>query len=66
MDGAMAHYAAVLKRDFGKDVSRIRGSAAAGGLGAGLLAFLKAKLVPGRDGSCLAGCEKAHGARIWF
>lgn len=47
MDRAMAHYAAVLKRDLGKDVSRIQGSAAAGGLGAGLLAFLKAKLVPG-------------------
>jgi glycerate kinase len=47
IDRALARYAAVLKHDLRKDVSRIPGSAAAGGLGAGLLAFLRAKLVPG-------------------
>jgi glycerate kinase len=47
IESALAHYAAVIKRSLGKDVANIPGSAAAGGLGAGLLAFLNAKLVPG-------------------
>jgi len=45
----LTHYASVLKIDLGKDVANIPGSGAAGGLGAGLLAFLNAKLKRGVD-----------------
>jgi glycerate 2-kinase len=47
LDTALAHYADILQRDLGADVTNIPGAGAAGGLGAGLLAFVHAKLVPG-------------------
>lgn len=47
LDAALAHYATVLRRDLGADVAEVPGSGAAGGLGAGLLAFLGARLQPG-------------------
>jgi glycerate kinase len=47
LDAALAHYAEVIKRDLGKDVADVPGSGAAGGLGAGCLAFLNATLKPG-------------------
>lgn len=47
LDRALAHYAAVLHRDLGIDVRDVRGAGAAGGLGAGLVAFLGARLRPG-------------------
>jgi len=47
LDSALAHFAEVLKRDFGKDVSSLSGAGAAGGAGAGLVAFLDARLVRG-------------------
>jgi glycerate kinase len=47
LDAALTHYAAILKRDLGADVAEIPGAGAAGGLGAGLLAFAHAELVPG-------------------
>ncbi len=47
LDAALAQYAAVLHRDLGKDVRDVPGAGAAGGLGAGLLAFLDATLTPG-------------------
>lgn len=47
LDAALAHYAAILKRDLGTDVAKVPGAGAAGGLGAGLLAFTRAELVPG-------------------
>ena len=47
LDAAMAHYAEVLRRDLGVDIANVPGAGAAGGLGAGLLAFLKARLQPG-------------------
>jgi glycerate kinase len=47
LDAALAHYAAVLLRDLGKEVRDVPGAGAAGGLGAGLLAFLNATLTPG-------------------
>jgi len=47
LDAALAHYADVLRRDLGADVRDVPGAGAAGGLGAGLLAFASAKLVPG-------------------
>ena len=47
LDAALAHIAQVIKRDLGKDVAGVPGAGAAGGTGAGLIAFLDASLVPG-------------------
>ena len=47
LDKALAHLAEVIERDFGKRVADIPGAGAAGGTGAGLMAFLEAKLVSG-------------------
>jgi glycerate kinase len=47
LDAALAHYAGIIERDLGKHVRDIPGAGAAGGLGAGLLAFLGATLRPG-------------------
>lgn len=49
LDANLAHCAEVLKRDLGKDVRDVPGAGAAGGLGAGLMAFLGAELKPGVD-----------------
>jgi glycerate kinase len=49
LDEALRHFAAVVHRDLGIDVRDVPGSGAAGGLGAGLIAFLGAKLRPGVD-----------------
>ncbi len=47
MDAALEHYAQTIKRDLGLAVRDVPGAGAAGGLGAGLLAFLHATLRPG-------------------
>lgn len=47
LDAALAHYARIITRDLGLDVGDIPGAGAAGGLGAGLLAFLHARIRPG-------------------
>jgi glycerate kinase len=47
LDRALAHYADVIERDLGIDIRDIPGAGAAGGLGAGLMVFLKARLEPG-------------------
>ena len=47
LDRNLAHYAKLIARDLGVQVDRLAGAGAAGGLGAGLVAFLGAKLVPG-------------------
>jgi glycerate 2-kinase len=49
LDRALGRYAAIIERDLGKSVEFVPGSGAAGGLGAGVLAFLNATLVPGID-----------------
>lgn len=49
LDAALGHYAAVLRDQLGVDVANIPGAGAAGGLGAGLLAFCGAALRPGID-----------------
>lgn len=49
LDQALGHLAAVIHRDLGVDVRHAEGGGAAGGLGAGLLAFLGARLRPGFD-----------------
>ncbi len=47
LDAALAHWAEVIERDLGAHVSDTPGAGAAGGLGAGLIAFLRAELVRG-------------------
>lgn len=47
LDAALAHYARIIERDLGRAVHEIPGAGAAGGLGAGLLAFLHATMRPG-------------------
>ncbi|GAC1690924.1 MAG: glycerate kinase [Ktedonobacteraceae bacterium] len=47
LDAALDHYAQILERDLGQSVRDIPGAGAAGGLGAGLIAFLHATLRPG-------------------
>jgi glycerate kinase len=47
LDSALAHYADVIERDLGIDIRNVPGAGAAGGLGAGLMVFLKAKMQPG-------------------
>ena len=49
LDRALVRYAAVLARDLGCDVADVSGSGAAGGLGAGLLAFCGAQIRSGID-----------------
>lgn len=49
LDAALARYAKIIKRDLGRDVAEIPGAGAAGGLGAGLVAFLAAKVKSGID-----------------
>lgn len=47
LDANLARFASIVKRDMGRSVSDIPGSGAAGGLGAGLIAFLNAELKSG-------------------
>ena len=47
LDRALAHLAEVIEHDLGKRVADLPGAGAAGGTGAGLVAFLDANLLPG-------------------
>lgn len=49
LDAGLSRLAEVLRRDLGVDVSQVPGGGAAGGVGAGALAFLGARLTPGID-----------------
>ncbi|MDB4866535.1 MAG: glycerate kinase [Cohnella sp.] len=49
LDANLVHYASVIKKDVGVDVLELPGAGAAGGLGAGLAAFLGATLRRGVD-----------------
>ena len=49
LDAALSHFAEIVAQDLGADVDRIPGAGAAGGLGAGLIAFLDAQLKTGVD-----------------
>ena len=49
LDANLKHLGKLLKRDLKKDVGRMPGAGAAGGLGAGLVAFAGAKLESGID-----------------
>ncbi|HYF78776.1 MAG TPA: glycerate kinase [Symbiobacteriaceae bacterium] len=44
LDANLQHLAAIMRRDLGQDVEQVPGAGAAGGLGAGLMAFLGATL----------------------
>ena len=65
LDAGLKRLAYVIKHDLGMDVSRLPGGGAAGGLGAGLVAFLGGRLCPGAElviGVCglqekLEGCS---------
>ena len=67
LDAGLRHLASVILRDAGADVASLPGGGAAGGLGAGLVAFLGGRLVPGAERvleACglrgkLAGCDLA-------
>ena len=49
LDRALARFGEVVMRDIGVDMRGVAGAGAAGGLGGGLIAFLKAALRPGVD-----------------
>jgi glycerate 2-kinase len=49
LDAALARLAEIIRRDLGVDVERLPGAGAAGGLGAGLVAFAGARLRPGAE-----------------
>jgi glycerate kinase len=68
LDAALAHYAAIVRRDLGADVAEVPGAGAAGGLGAGLLAFLRARLEPGATLvlDALRFDERLRGAALVF
>jgi glycerate kinase len=66
LDAALDHYARIIRRDLGRDVRDIPGAGAAGGLGAGLLAFLQAALRPGASLvlEAVALAERLQGASL--
>lgn len=49
LDDNLKHFSSVIKKDLKKDVNKIKGAGAAGGLGAGLVAFTKARMKSGVD-----------------
>lgn len=49
LDAALDNYARVIERDLGETVRDVPGAGAAGGLGAGIIAFLGAEIRPGVD-----------------
>ena len=49
LDAALSHFAEVVARDIGVEISDVAGSGAAGGLGGGLIAFVNGQLRAGVD-----------------
>lgn len=49
LDEGLRHFAEIIRTNLGKEVADIPGAGAAGGLGAGLMAFCNATLEPGAD-----------------
>jgi len=68
LDEALANYASIIKKDLGIDVRDLPGAGAAGGLGAGLVAFLNARLVPGIEiiSDAVGFIEHLKGAALVF
>jgi len=65
LDAGLKYFSVVIKQDLGMAVAKLPGAGAAGGLGAGLVAFLKGQMRPGGDivmeavnlPAKLAGCD---------
>ena len=49
LDAGLAHLARMVKEQLGRDIACLPGAGAAGGLAAGAVAFMNARLVPGID-----------------
>lgn len=49
LDANLKHLGKIIKQDLNKDIVNLKGAGAAGGLGAGLVAFAKAKMKSGID-----------------
>ncbi len=49
LEAGLSHFAAVVARDFGRDIAGVPSGGAAGGIAAGLFGVLGARLVPGID-----------------
>ena len=49
LDRNLEHFAVLIRQQLGKEISHVPGAGAAGGLGAGLMAFLGARLMKGFD-----------------
>jgi glycerate 2-kinase len=49
LDEGLRNFSSAVKKSTGKDISNIKGAGAAGGLGAGLIAFLNANIKPGTE-----------------
>jgi glycerate kinase len=66
LDNALARYADVVERFVGRRIRDVPGAGAAGGLGAGLLAFLDARLLSGADLvlGAVAFAERIAGAAL--
>src|SRR5262245_7639787 len=47
LEANLTHFAELVERHLGKNIATVPSGGAAGGLGAGLIAFLKAKVAPG-------------------
>ena len=66
LDRGLRHISGIIERDLHKDVKDIKGAGAAGGMGAGAVAFLGASLERGIDIilSASSFCEKAENADL--
>jgi glycerate kinase len=49
LEAGLAHFAAIVARDFGRDIACVASGGAAGGIAAGLFGVLDARLLPGVD-----------------
>lgn len=49
LDGCLKNFSKVVKKSLGKDISKLKGGGAAGGLSAGLNTFIDAKIISGID-----------------
>src|SRR5439155_984666 len=60
LDAALTRFADVVERFVGRDARNVPGAGAAGGLGAGLLAFLDARRISASKPRPSARCEHAR------
>ncbi len=68
LEAALENYAAVIRRDLGIDVAQVDGAGAAGGLGAGLVAFLGARIISGGEyvGEAISLANRIERADVVF